>query len=96
MLMRSLQADLDPQGRPCPFVPGDLEMVLAPQAGVTVPSRVVPRAARARLRVTTSRPGGLPTGPVPAYTTNGPLNSVLTGLAVADMVLPAPGLRPER
>jgi hypothetical protein len=74
------------KGRPRPFVPGDLEMVLAPQASATVPSRVVPKAALARLRAATSRPGGQPTGPVPAYTTNGPLNRVLAGLGVASMV----------
>lgn len=73
------------KGRPRPFLPGDLEVVLGPQASATVPSRVVPEAALTRLRAATSRPGGLPTGPVPAYTTNGPLNRVLAGLGVADM-----------
>jgi hypothetical protein len=67
------------KGRPRPFVPGDLEMVLAAPASAIVPSRVVPKAALTRLRAATSRPGGLPTGPVPAYTTNGPLNRVLAG-----------------
>jgi hypothetical protein len=72
------------KGQPRPFVPGDLEVVLAAPATATVPSRVVPNAALTRLRAT-SRPGGLPTGPVPAYTTNGHLNRVLAGLGVADM-----------
>jgi hypothetical protein len=73
------------KGRPRPFVPGEFEVVLAPPATATLPSRVVPTAALTRLRAATSRPGGLPTGPVPAYTTNGPLNRVLAGLGVADM-----------
>jgi len=74
------------KGRPSPFVPGELEILLAPQASATVPSRVVPKAALTRLRAATSRPGGQSTGPVPAYTTNGPLNRVLAGLGVASMV----------
>jgi hypothetical protein len=73
------------KGRPRPFVPGDLEVVLAPRATGTLPSRVVTKATLTRLRAATSRPGELPTGPVPAYTTNGPLNRVLAGLGAADM-----------
>jgi hypothetical protein len=72
------------KGRPSPYLPGDLEVVLAAPAAATAPSRVVPKAALARLRAT-SHPGGLPAGPVPAYTTNVHLNRMLAGLGVAEM-----------
>ena len=73
------------KGQPSSFVPGALEVVLAQTVTASAPSLVVPKTTLARLRAAAPRPGALPAGAVPAYTTNGPLNRALAGLGVANM-----------
>jgi hypothetical protein len=82
-----------------PYVAGTLEVVLS-TARATAPARAVSAATLQRLRRATPRPGALPAGPVPAYTTDAALNRVLAGLGTDSMsaVFPGPtaaALRPQ-
>src|SRR5487761_137837 len=83
-----------------PYAAGTLEVVLSAAARATEPARVVPAATLQRLRRSAPRPGALPAGPVPAYTTDAALNRVLAGLGTDSMsaVFPAravQALRPQ-
>ncbi len=80
-----------------PYVAGQLEMVLPSSVGAG-PARTVPPATLARLRRHTARPGALPSGAVPAYTTDTALNRVLAGLGVDRMtaVFPRAAVRALR
>jgi hypothetical protein len=81
-----------------PYVAGQLEVVLSPAVSATSATVSVPAATLRRLQRYTARPGALPSGTVPAYTSDAAFNRVLAGLGVDRMsaVFPSQAMRTLR